>query len=107
MKKTMFALALLLAASPACADLARELERLVGFTIIASKTIAGYQDKNGKLQEGVIGCDFDRVIVFDDNKMLTCAAIGYETAFRPTAIILSDGTKFKMIVGNEIYEMKQ
>lgn len=107
MKKLIVVLWLLAIPGYAFADLAYELQRLIGFTIVASKTIAGYQDRNGKRKDDFEGCDFDRVIVFDDNKILTCAAYGYQYAYRPTAIILSNGTQFKMIVGSDVYDMRR
>ena len=107
MKKKFLLFLTLSIASPAFADITSQLGRLVGYTIIASKTVAGYQDKNGEKDDSFEGCDYDRVIIFDDNKILTCAGYGYQYAYRPTAIVLSNGSSFKMIVGNDIYDMQR
>jgi hypothetical protein len=107
MKTSTLALALLLVTVSAFAVMNDRLGSLIGYTIIASKTIAGYQDKNGKRGDSFEGCDFDRVIIFDDNKILTCATYGYEYSYRPTAIILSNGSSFKMIVGENVYDMRR
>lgn len=107
MKKWLFPLVLLTVNSSAFADVTSELGRYVGYTIVASKTIAGYQDRNGKKADDFEGCDFDRIIIFDDNKILTCAGYGYQYSYRPTAIILSNGSVFKMIVGNDVYDMRR
>lgn len=107
MKKLAMALTLAFLASSAFADITDRLGRFVGYTIIASKTIAGYQDKNGKRGDSFEGCDFDRVIVFDDNRVLTCAEFSYQYAYRPTAIVLSNGSSYKMIVGNDVYDMRR
>ena len=107
MKKQLLYLLLLSISTTAFADVTSQLSRFVGYTIVASKTIAGYQDKNGKKDDSFEGCDYDRVIIFDDDKILTCAGYGYQYAYRPTAIILSNGTSFKMIVGNDVYDVQR
>ncbi|HAT9716230.1 TPA: hypothetical protein ACK8SK_002611 [Legionella pneumophila] len=95
-RKNIFLAFVLLFATPiAFADLTDELEGLVGYTIVASKTISGDFE----------GCDYDKAIVFDDNTMLRCASYGYQYSYRPTAIILSNGANFKMIVEDELYDM--
>jgi hypothetical protein len=108
-------LAALLLASPAKADLASKLRKLMGYTIVDSKTIAGWRHE-AKKEEGTFdGCEHGRVIVFDDNTVLTCAEYGYQYAYRPTAIILARprtyGGKtvydYKMVVENEIYDMRR
>lgn len=103
-----------LAALPAYADLADELDDLVGYTIIASKTIDHWYDDDEK-DDAFNGCSHGRVIVFSDGTALTCAEYGYQYAYRPTAIILAkeitNGGKsfydFKMIVEDEVYDMRR
>jgi len=107
MQKLVLALTVLLVGNSAVADITDQLSRFVGYTIIASKTIVGYQDRDGKKGNSFEGCNYDRVIVFDDNRILTCAGYGYQYAFRPTAIILSNGSSFKMMVGNDVYDMRR
>jgi len=103
------------------ADMADELEDLVGYTIIDSKTISGWRDDdddeddedgdNGEFE----GCEHGRVIVFTDGQTLTCAEYNYQYAYNPTAIILAhevtfEGRKlylFKMIVGDDVYDMQR
>lgn len=114
-----FAIATLLvsASFPAYSDLASKLERLVGYVIADSKTIKGWYDESGgEREEGSFkGCSHGRKIVFDDNKVLTCAQYGYQYAYRPTAIILAKPITyqgrtfydFKMIVEDEVYDMRQ
>ena len=92
---------------PAFAALAGKLENLVGFTVVASKTIAGWYDREGNRGESFKGCAYGMTIVFTDNRVLHCAAYGYQYAYRPTTVILSNGTQFKMIVDDEIYDMQQ
>lgn len=107
----------LLIAVPANAVSSGELEGLGGYTIIASKTIEGYRDggQSGKRGDDFEGCDIDRVIVFTDGTALTSAEYSYQYAYRPTAIIfakqITNGGRafydFKMIVEDEVYEMRR
>jgi hypothetical protein len=100
--------------SSAYADLADKLSALVGFTIIDSKTIMGWYDEDGKEGRAFNGCKHDRVIIFTDNKALTCAEYGYQYAYRPAAVILGRKISYqdktfsviKMVVEDEIYDMR-
>ena len=102
------------AAIPAYADLADELENLVGYTIIASKTVERWYDDDEK-DDAFNGCSHGRVIVFTDGTTLTCAEYGYQYAYRPTAVILGKEVTyqgksfydFKMIVEDEVYDMRR
>ena len=116
-KSLAIAMLFVAASSPAYAALASKVERLVGYIIVDSKTIKGWYDENGgEKEEGSFkGCSHGRKIVFNDNKVLTCAQYGYQYAYRPTAIILAKPIThqgktfydFKMIVEDEVYDMRQ
>jgi hypothetical protein len=95
--------------SSASAGLADNLSKFIGYTIVDSKTIKGwYNTDDNESEEGAFkGCKNGRVIVFTDNKILKCSSYGYQYAFRPTAIILWNGSQFKMIVEDEIYDMSR
>lgn len=105
---------LIFAALPAYADLADELEDLVGYTVIDSKTVERWYDDDEK-DDSFNGCNYDRVIVFTDGTALTCAEYGYQYAYRPTAAILAKEVNyqgksfydFKMVVGDEVYDMRR
>lgn len=113
MKKIFIALMLLLSIS-AQADLADELDNLVGYTIVDSKTIQGWYDDDEKEDGAFKGCKHGRVIVFTDHKSLTCTEYGYQYAYRPTAIILAKEISYKgksfydykMIVEDDVYDMR-
>jgi hypothetical protein len=89
------------------ADAADVLAKLDGYTIVLSGTITGYRDRNGKREDSFNGCDFDRVIISDNSKALTCATYSYTYSYRPTAVVLTNGSSFKMVVGDEIYDMRR
>lgn len=98
--------------STAHADLADELEDLVGYTIVATKTIEGWKEgrKSGSDFEG---CEFDRVIIFSDGTALVCREYRYTYSFMPKAVILAKQISyqgrsfydFKMVVDDEVYDM--
>ena len=102
----------LTAPSTASADLARDLERLVGYVIVATKTVEGWKE-DGKREDGFSGCAHGRVIVFTDGTALTCGTYNYSYAYRPTAIIFAKQLQFqgremvdyKMVVEGEMYDM--
>jgi hypothetical protein len=107
-------LVILLAAIVVHADLADDLDDLIGYTIIASKTIERwYDDEEG--DDSFNGCSHGRIIAFTDGTTLTCAEYGYQYAHRPTAIILAkqftyEGKTFvdyKMVVGDDVYDMRR
>lgn len=105
MKTITLGFALLFITTTAFADFSNELGDFIGYTIVGNKTIIDWYDKNGKSDDSFEGCDFDRVFVFSDNRILTCASYGYTYAYRPRAVILSNGYNFKMIVGDHIFSM--
>ena len=92
-------------ASTAFADLSGQLGELVGYTIIGSETIKGWVDQNGQFKSSFEGCDYGRVIVFSDNKTLTCRAYNYQYAYQPQAVILVNGLQFAMVVEDTVYPM--
>jgi hypothetical protein len=107
MKFWFLGAALLLVTPSAFADLADELSHLVGYTIIDTKTIEGWYDEDGKKGDSFEGCEFGRTIVFSDNRVLRCSEYNYQYSSMPTAIILSNGQQFKMIVEDTVYDMQR
>lgn len=114
-KVTLLALSFCLICPSASADLASKLEGLVGYVIADSKTIKGWYDDDEREEGAFKGCKHGRKIVFTDNRILTCAQYGYQYAYRPTAIILAKEISyqgksfydFKMIVEDEVYDMRR
>ncbi|MBZ2207192.1 hypothetical protein [Massilia soli] len=115
--RTVIFMGAFLSAPIAKADFADKLSRLVGYAIVDAKTIkAWYDDGDGEKGEGAFkGCKHGRVIVFADDKVLTCAQYGYQYAYRPTAVIIAKPITlqgrthydYKMVVDDEIYDMRR
>lgn len=95
------------ALSVQAADTADVLNGLVGYTVVLSATITGYIDSDGKREDSFNGCAHGRVIIFDNNKGLTCATYSYTYSYHPSAVVLSNGSSYKMVVGDEIYDMRR
>jgi hypothetical protein len=94
------------------ADTFDKLSDLEGYYLIKVKTIDGWVDK-GKKDSDFEGCDWDRVIIFDDGTTATCRTYSYSYSYRPKAALFGkpmshNGTNFysiKMLVGSDIYDM--
>jgi hypothetical protein len=96
------------------ADTIDELSNLEGFYVLKVTTIDGWVDKDEKQKKsGFEGCDWDRVIIFEDGTTATCRTYGYSYSYRPKAALFvkpmtHNGTNFfsiKMLVGSDIYDM--
>ena len=81
-----------------------DLSELVGYKLIAQKTISGYIE-DGKRSDDFEGCDFDRIIVFSDNTGVLCVGYDYSYSFMPDAYIFANGSLMKMCVEDELYDI--
>ncbi|QTH21721.1 hypothetical protein HRJ34_26055 [Rhizorhabdus wittichii] len=84
--------------SPAVAEC--DLGEVVGWTLIAEKTVEGYVE-DGKRDDSYEGCDFDRVLIFTDNTAVRCAEYEYSYAYRPTAYIFANGSLLKACIDDD------
>lgn len=100
---TVFCVAVSLA-GPARADC--DLDDIVGFTLIAKKTIDGWI-QNGKRGDSFEGCEYDRIIAFTDGTGVACRTYSYSYSYRPTAYIFADGSSMKMCVGSSFYSVSR
>jgi hypothetical protein len=74
-----------------------QLQEVVGYTLVGIKTITGRIDKEGR-HDDYQGCDYDRILVFDDNTGVRCTGYTYTYSYRPTAYIWLDGSLIKICV---------
>jgi hypothetical protein len=107
-------LAGLLFCTAAYADTIDKLSDLEGYYVLKVKAIDGWMDKDKKEKKsGFEGCDWDRVIIFDDGTTATCRTYSYTYSYRPKAALFVkpmtlNGTNFlsiRMLVGSNIYDM--
>jgi hypothetical protein len=108
MKTKTFLFALYLAISmPAHADLADNLKRFVGYSIVHSGTITGYQDQGKKPNDSFEGCEYGRKIFIDDVYRVTCKTYTYTYSYRPSVVIIAMENSMKMIVGDGVYDISK
>ena len=86
------------------------MSQFVGYTLVAQKTIVRFlEDDPGRgrslRQDGFEGCNFNRIIVFEDNTGVRCTGYGYQYAYRPTAQLFVSANSIKMCVEGTVYEM--
>jgi hypothetical protein len=81
-----------------------DLSRVVGFTLIAKKTVVAYIE-DGKRVDGFNGCNFDRVLVFEDNTGLRCDGYNYAYAYMPDAYLFAASTSIKGCIEDEWYDL--
>ena len=90
---------------PFCAY-ALDLDRYVGYQIIYSGTVTGYIDEDGKEQDDFEGCEYDRVLIIDYSKAITCTEYSYSYSYHPEIVILSNGSLAVAIIDNDIYSIR-
>ena len=84
-----------------------DISDYVGWGITFSGTITGYIDDEGQEIDDFSGCDYDRVLIVDYTKSITCNEYGYSYAYRPAVVILSNGTRQKACINDRIYNIKK
>jgi len=83
-----------------------DLGEVVGWTLIAEKTVEGYVE-DGKKEDSYEGCDYDRVLIFTDDTAVRCAEYHYSYAYRPEAYIFSDGTLLKACIDDDMIDLRR
>ena len=89
---------------PSTAFASCNLDYLVGYTLAAKKTVAAYIEK-GVRKDEFEGCDFDRVLVFDDDTGVACLTYSYSYSYRPTAYIFVKGGSMKACIADSLYDV--
>jgi hypothetical protein len=86
-----------------------DLADLKGYTIMGAWDVTGWYDPDDKTESGTSfkGCKRNRVLILDNRFEITCDEYSYSYAYRPKAIILSNGSSFKMIVEGHVYSVKK
>jgi hypothetical protein len=79
------------------------LDRVIGYTLVARKTIAGLIE-NGVRKDDFEGCAYDRISVFDDNTRVMCTIYSYSYSYRPTVYLFANGGNFEVCIESEFYD---
>lgn len=90
------------------------LSKNIGWTIVASKSIAGWKDEGKEKKEGFEGCNYGRTIYFSDGTSAVCNSYGEQLLKNAVAIILGKNIDpksksfemLKMIVEDNEYHLK-
>jgi len=82
------------------------LDRVVGFTLVAKKVIVAFI-QNDKREEGFSGCKSGRILVFDDNSTVRCTDDNYNRAYRPEAYVFTNSSSIKLCVEGEWMDVQQ
>ncbi|MCK5140396.1 MAG: hypothetical protein KAQ85_11180 [Thermodesulfovibrionia bacterium] len=90
------------------------LSKNIGWTIAASKSIAGWKDEGKEKKDGFEGCNYGRTIYFSDGTSAVCNSYGEQFLKNAVAIILGKNVDpksksfemLKMIVEDSEYYLK-
>jgi hypothetical protein len=99
-----------LLAALACAPAARaaggcDLDELVGYQLLAGRTVDGYIEE-GKQHRGFKGCQLGWTIVFTDNTGVRCKSAGWQDLDVPKAYLFARSKDdMKMCVVDELYDV--
>ena len=74
--------------------------RAIGYTLVAKKTVVAFI-QDDKREDSFSGCEFGRVLVFDDNTGVRCTGYSYNYV----AYIFVNSTLIKMCVEGEWFDV--
>jgi hypothetical protein len=95
---------ILLAFAPSIARASCDIDDLVGYTIVEKKTISGRID-DGVKSDDYQGCQYGRIILFDDGTGVKCHTYSYSYAYRPTAYIVANQGGAKICVEGQLLDV--
>ena len=103
--KLSICIAILLASSLTATACDIDASEFVGWTIIYSGTVTGYYDEDGQAKDEFEGCEHGRILIVDYNSVITCAEYNYSYAYQPDIIILSNGSRLKACIDDDMYDV--
>jgi hypothetical protein len=77
---------------------------LIGYTLVTTKYVSGYIE-NGERKDAFEGCNFGRILIFDDNTGVTCMSYSYSYSYRPKAYIFINRTSMKACINDNMYSV--
>jgi hypothetical protein len=78
-------------------------DRVIGYTLVAKKTVAA-SIQDDKREDEFSGCEFNRILVFDDNTGIRCTGYAYHYAYRPDAYLFVSTTRIMACIDGEWFE---
>ena len=81
-------------------------DRVIGYTLVAKKTVVGFI-KDDSREDGFSGCEYGKVLVFDDNTGVRCTAYSYSYAYRPDAYIFVNSSMIKICIKGEWFDAER
>ena len=78
----------------------------VGWTIVYSGTVTGYIDDEGVAQIDYEGCEWDRVLIIDYNKSVTCVSYHYSYSWHPEITLFARGDQMKACVNDYVFKVR-
>ena len=82
-----------------------DLSQVIGYQLVAMKTIEAYIERGQKLR-GYKGCQPDRVLVFTDNTGLRCKGMSVQGGDLPRAYVFARSqTDIKLCIGDDMLDM--
>ena len=83
-----------------------DLDRVIGYQLLFSKTIEGYI-QNGIRRKGYDGCEQDRVLVFTDNTGVRCkdVALRHIDQLPVGYLFFRGGGDMKLCVEGELFDV--
>jgi hypothetical protein len=82
------------------------LDRVVGYTLVAKKTVVGFINDD-KREDSFSGCEYGRVLVFDDNTGVRCTGYSYSYAYRPDAYIFINSASIRLCIEGEWFDAER
>ena len=104
---SLLTLAIMFVAGSANAGCYIDASDYVGWEIIYSGTVTGYIDNDGKEVDEFDGCEYDRVLIIDYSKTVTCAEYNYSYAYHPDIVVLSNGYRMEACIDDEMFDVRR
>ena len=64
-------------------------------------------NESGEEEDDVEGCEYNRQLIVDYTKTVTCAEYSYSYAYRPDIVILSSQGRLKACIDDEMYDIRR
>lgn len=105
-RAALLAAVTLVAAAPVPARAGCDLDALLGYQLVAIKTIDGYQDGDGKTHKGFDGCEAQRLVMFSDRSAVRCvAAAGRHLDAIKAYVFARNSYDLKLCVQDDLFEV--